>query len=201
MNQYYMLFIVILFTHIESFSQQENKDHSLWSSEASDQDTLYINPEFLKAIQEGTLINTNHSGRYLQHFNAKLPILSDFSEYLSIDTMFGVSPFDSLSPALLFLFPAGAPDLNRTKAFRMSPSLLLNNRIRIGDLPVYMKAGAQQLFLDEVKDGQRRGSIGGAIVVEYSFENSLQNLFRKNERNKARNRKRESTWKYYNGYP
>ena len=74
-------------------------------------------------------------------------------------------------------------------------------KIELGQTPFYGRAGAQNLFLTEVKDGQRRGSAGVTITFHFSIEDMLRSAFWKSERDKKRNRKRDFTWKHYNSYP
>ena len=80
-------------------------------------------------------------------------------------------------------------------------SLVVKDRIRLGKTTFYVQGGTQNLFLEEVKDGQRRGSVGISVKKEFSLENTLRYIFWKSERDKRRNRKREFTWKHYNSYP
>lgn len=75
------------------------------------------------------------------------------------------------------------------------------DQIRLGQTPFYGRAGAQNLFLTEVKDGQQRGSAGVTITFHFSIEDMLRSAFWKSERDKKRNRKRDFTWKHYNSYP
>ena len=52
-----------------------------------------------------------------------------------------------------------------------------------------------------VKDGQKRGTVGGSVKLYFSLDDILKWIFSKEERNKRRNRKRDDTWRYYNAMP
>ena len=63
-------------------------------------------------------------------------------------------------------------------------------------------AGGRNLYSsDVVKDGQKRGTVGGSVKLYFSLDDILKWIFSKEERNKRRNRKRDDTWRYYNAMP
>lgn len=174
---------------------------SVWVPEMlAGKDTIRLNPEYLKAIGNGTLINL---GQPLELESSRLPILKDFSEYIKADTVRRLLQIDSLPPAVFWLY-RGVDMLHadsRGDYKKPIKSLVISNQIRLGNSPFYGRAGTQNLFLPEVKDGQRRGSAGVTITLHFSMEDMLRYAFWKSERDKKRNRKRDFTWKHYNSYP
>lgn len=140
--------------------------------------------------------------------SGRLPLAADFSEYIGPDpfledTLRRLTDSAGLTPQL-FMLQHFKPKLARsvrkgayTPVFGPEP----DKGMRLGKLPVYVKVSAGNLFLDEVRDGQRRGSINVTVLIIFSAEDVLEKIFWKSARYKARNRKRENTWKYYNDMP
>lgn len=193
-----LLFLVLY--PVVLFAQNSLREDSIWVSEMLEgKDTIRINPEYLKAIEEGTLINMGPPSEYAP---SELPVLKDFSEYIKADTLCRALELDSISPAVFWLYPADTAGMHiRGVVYKPLKSLVIRDRIRFGKLPLYGKVGTQNLFLPEVKDGQRRGSVGATLTVDFSMEDMLRYVFWKSERDKKRNRKRDFTWKHYNSYP
>ncbi|MBC8602831.1 hypothetical protein H8784_14020 [Parabacteroides acidifaciens] len=193
-----LLFLVLY--PVVLFAQNSLQEDSIWVSEMlAGKDTIRINPEYLKAIEEGTLINMGQPSEYAP---SELPVLKDFSEYIKADTLCRALELDSISPAVFWLYPADTAGMHiRGIVYKPLKSLVIRDRIRFGKLPLYGKVGTQNLFLPEVKDGQRRGSVGATLTVDFSMEDMLRYVFWKSERDKKRNRKRDFTWKHYNSYP
>ena len=197
MWRYGLVFLFpFLYTAVLS-AQNILQEDSVWVSVGKD--TIRLNPEYLKAIENGTLINI---GQPLELESSRLPILIDFSEYIKADTIRQLLQVDSLPPAVFWLYQADTVHKGiRGDYHKPIKSLVINNQIRLGQTPFYGRAGAQNLFLTEVKDGQRRGSAGVTITFHFSIEDMLRSAFWKSERDKKRNRKRDFTWKHYNSYP
>ncbi len=193
-----LLFLVLY--PVVLFAQNSLQEDSIWVSEMLvGKDTIRINPEYLKAIEEGTLINMGQPSEYA---SSELPVLKDFSEYIKADTLCRALELDSISPAVFWLYPADTAGMHiRGIVYKPLKSLVIRDRIRVGKLPLYGKVGTQNLFLPEVKDGQRRGSVGATLTIDFSMEDMLRYVFWKSERDKKRNRKRDFTWKHYNSYP
>ena len=63
------------------------------------------------------------------------------------------------------------------------------------------RAGGTGARADVVKDGQKRGTVGGSVKLYFSLDDMLKWVFSKKERNKRKNRKRDDTWRYYNSMP
>ena len=195
MWRYGLAFLLpLLYTAVLS-AQNALQEDSVWVSEVlAGKDTIRLNPEYLKAIENGTLINL---GQPLELEFSRLPILKDFSEYIKADTLRQLLQIDSLSPAVFWLYQADTEHRN----IRGNYHKPINSLIRFGKTPFYGRTGTQNLFLPEVKDGQRRGSAGVTITLHFSMEDMLRSVFWKSERDKKRNRKRDFTWKHYNSYP
>lgn len=140
--------------------------------------------------------------------SGQLPLAADFSEYLGpdpflTDTLRRLVDSAGMTPQLFMLQhlrPLSVRPL-RKEAYTPSRRRDWDKGVRLGKLPVHAKVGAGNLFLEEVRDGQRRGSIHVTVTGNFSMEDLLRKIFWKSERNKARNRKRENTWKYYNDMP
>lgn len=169
----------------------------------SGKEEIRLNPEFQRAIENGTFISTDKPSDKMKSAPLELPITSDFSEYIQADTFRLKVNCDSITPAVYFLQNfKRPPSLGVPKqAYTSTNPLIRKAELKLGKLPVYAKVSAGNLFLNEVKDGQSRGSINVTIRVEFSMEDILEHIFWKSDRDKKRNRKRENTWKYYNDYP
>lgn len=200
MWRYWLIFLFIILSVVVLFAQQTSRVDSIWVSEMmAGKDTLRLKPEYLKAIEEGTLLNL---GRPLELGSSELPLLKDFSEYIRPDTFRRILSFDSIPRGVFLLYPVNPIGTAiREAAYRSHKSLVVRDQLRLGNSPVYGRAGTQNLFLPEVKDGQRRGSVGATFTVEFSAEHMLRSIFWKSERDKKRNRKRDFTRKHYNSYP
>lgn len=200
MWRYWLIFLFIILSVVVLFAQQTSRVDSIWVSEMmAGKDTLRLKPEYLKAIEEGTLLNL---GRPLELRSSELPLLKDFSEYIRPDTFRRILSFDSIPRGVFLLYPVNPIGTAiREAAYRSHKSLVVRDQLRLGNSPVYGRAGTQNLFLPEVKDGQRRGSVGATFTVEFSAEHMLRSIFWKSERDKKRNRKRDFTRKHYNSYP
>lgn len=200
MWRYWLIFLFIILSVVVLFAQQTSRVDSIWVSEMmAGKDTLRLKPEYLKAIEEGTLLNL---GRPLELGSSELPLLKDFSEYIRPDTFRRILSFDSIPRGVFLLYPVNPIGTAiREAAYRSHKYLVVRDQLRLGNSPVYGRAGTQNLFLPEVKDGQRRGSVGATFTVEFSAEHMLRSIFWKSERDKKRNRKRDFTRKHYNSYP
>lgn len=169
----------------------------------SGKEEIRLNPEYRRAIESGTFLSTDRPSHKMKSAPLELPITSDFSEYIEADTFRLKAPCDSVTPAVYFLqHLKRPPSLGvRKQAYTSTNPLIRRAELKFGKLPIYGKVSAGNLFLNEVKDGQNRGSIHVTIRAEFSLEDILQQIFWKSARDKKRNRKRENTWKYYNDYP
>lgn len=197
MKQFFILLMLIF--PIRLFAQQEviNPAEVIV---LHGKDTLRLRPEVLKAIEERTLINTERQS--LMHSASELPILKDFSEYLKTDATGKSLDIDSIPPGVFFLYPVDTTGYPiHEAAYKPMKSLVVKDKVYLWKKSLYMKAGTGNLFLDEVRDGQRRGTINASIGLTFSLEDALRHVFWKSERNKKRNRKRDATWKQYNLCP
>ena len=200
MRLYYILLFLSVFLNLGIFAQNKSNGNIGEETLSMQKDTILLNEETLKAIREGTLIHME--GQPLNLSSPELPILRDFSDYLKADTTKKALLIDSLPPAIFVLYPMDTTGHHiRGVVYKPMNSLVVKDRIRLGKTTFYVQGGTQNLFLEEVKDGQRRGSVGISVKKEFSLENTLRYIFWKSERDKRRNRKREFTWKHYNSYP
>lgn len=146
----------------------------------------------------------------LRGVSSELPLAVDFSEYLGADaeladTLRQLTDSATLTPAVFMLMhfkPRLAPAIDKS-AYTPTSLPAKVREVQVGKLPIYVSASvsAGNMFLDEVRDGQRRGSLNVTLCIRFSAEELLELAFWKSARNKARNRRRENTWKYYNDYP
>ena len=194
---------------VHVYGQNWSEKDSVWlSGILSGTDTVRINPEFQKAIREGTFIHLeDEPGQQILEAPAELPVLKDFSEYLRADTDSVHKDLDykSMPPSVYRLYTMELdtiPKINK-EAYTPPPTRLIDKKeIQIGKLPVTAAAGGRNLYSsDVVKDGQKRGTVGGSVKLYFSLDDILKWIFSKEERNKRRNRKRDDTWRYYNAMP
>lgn len=200
MNRY--MFIGLLCLVQQAFNilsaQEWSREDSLWLQNIrAGTDTLRLNPEFQKAIKEGSFINTGTPpGRVLLDAPSVLPILKDFSEYVKNDSTLNDSirhiDITSVPPCVFLLYHGGLDSVPRinSEAYTPQRTLLPKEEIKIGKLPVGVGVGARNLYSKEVRDGQRRGTITATGRVYFSLEDLLRSIFWKSERNKKRNLKR-----------
>lgn len=75
---------IIICLHTELLQAQNwSESDSIWLADLlAGKDTLHINPEFQKAIRNGTFINLEEPAGTMQMAPAPLPITRDFSAYL-----------------------------------------------------------------------------------------------------------------------
>jgi hypothetical protein len=150
------------------YSQAEEED-SVWIRDVvSRKRTLRLNPETLKAIERGTLLNLDGGLPYKDE--PVLPglrslITKDFSEYLK-------------------------PDGNSDSAyvFSIPPAVFIRQGL---DAPLPADRISKAAFPDSknVRDNARPSG--------QSFDDALKYLFMPSERAKMRNRKRANAWKTY----
>lgn len=160
------------------------------------------------SLPAGYANSGNRPAGTLNGASGLLPLAVDFSDYLGpdpflTDTLRRLADSARLTPQLFMLQyfkPRLAPAV-RQEAYTPTRRPDGDKGVRLGKLPVYVKVSAGNLFLEEVRDGQRRGSIHATFTFCLSVEDLLERICWKSARNKARNRKRENTWKYYNDMP
>lgn len=180
MNKELIICILICLQGTEHLYAQWTEKDSLWLQRVlSGQDTIRLNPETRKAIEEGLLIRPEN-------------------------------PFDkpldapSLIPLTIEFTDSKTPDEEELQinpnAFQM-PKEVLPDRVRIKNSPFSLTAGAQDLLDKEVKDGQRRGTVGASARVDFSLDDILCVFFKRNEWRKRKNRKRMEALKQYNTNP
>lgn len=135
----------------------------------SGKDTLRLNPEFQRAIEQGTLINTQPAGK-MQESKSQMPIVIDFSEYIYPDKQ---TLYDSRSPISIPQMPPQAairqPETKRKDELRVNP----------------------QAFT--VPDAIQQGPTQG---ISMDFNHFLSYLFSKKYRRYLKNQQRAAAWKY-----
>jgi len=186
-----------------AFAQWTEKD-SIWLENVlSGREELKLNNETQKAIKEGSFLHDKYPLNKPLVAPPILPITKDFTDIITPDSALNAIDFDHLSPEVVILKRLKEMDSLKvnTDAFKLPQTVIPKDKIRIGDSPVSIAVGAQNLFSPEVKDGQRRGSIGGSATFTYSLNDFLLFIFSRKERQKRKNRKKAEQLKFYNNYP
>lgn len=158
------------------YAQWTEKD-SVWLQKViSGKEKIELNPEALKAIESGTLINTDKPASNMQMAPGAAPatsITKDFSEYIRSKNTEQDNPhrkvaLKDLPPSVFRLYGPGKP-----LQFKMLGSFYIPESVRA----------------EGVRPSGR------------SFDDMLKQVFMPSERAKRRNAKRWRTNKYYNNYP
>lgn len=197
-----MVYLIICINGTDVIYAQWTAADSLWLQNIIEgKDSIRLNPETMRAIEEGTFLNRENP--FAQPLEAPpiLPISRDFWDIADEDSL--EFKIDSLSPAVLTMLMRmkEKDSLKISDNFRLRLKFHEKERIRIGQSPFAVSAGAQSLLDDTVKDGQRRGSVGGSVNFSFSLDDILTYLFRPEERQKRKNKKRAKAAKYYNAVP
>lgn len=208
MKQGLLILLLVGLGHVRTYAQSWSEEDSVWLSNVlSGKDTIRINPEFQKAIREGKFIHAeDEPGQQLLDAPLELPILTDFSEYLHVDSdsvHHRKLDYKSLPPSVyrLYVIELDTGISVGRGAYTTKKSFANKDEIKLGKLPVAVSGGARNLYSDVVKDGQKRGTITGSAKLYFSLDDVLMWVFSKKERQKKKNRKRENTWRYYNEMP
>lgn len=162
--------IVLLFVCLHNSANlyaQWTKEDSVWLNKVlSGKEELRLNPETLKAIQEGSLINTDISSpdKQMKSSPMKLPLAKDFSEYVRPERLEKAIDPLTVSPSVYMRYTLDQPLQKET----------------------YNKAafGVPQ----NVKDNAKR-------PTGISFDDVLRGIFQPSFRNKTRNRKNAAVWR------
>jgi len=193
--------LLYLFWFVHSASGQWTEKDSLWLQQVlSGEEDLKLSPEVEKAILGGTLLNTGQPNTPLLAAPPILPISKDFSDMILPDTIRDVLDLLDLPPAVFMKYMTKYDSIAKINPGAYTPTRaeLQQPGIKIPGIPTYVETGAGNLFLPEVRDGQKRGSINLTLRTTFSAEDILRTLFWKSERDKKRNRKKATAWKYYN---
>lgn len=204
-----LLILLIGFSPLRVYAQNWNREDSIWlSGVLSGKDTIRLNPEFQKAILDGTFIHLeDEPGQQILSAPSELPLLKDFSEYLRADTdsVHNKLDYKSMPPSVYRLYVIELDtgmSVNKSAYARSPIPFIEKKEIKVGKLPVTVAAGGRNLYdSDIVKDGQKRGTLTGTAKLYFSLDDILLFIFSKKERNKKKNRKRDDTWRYYNSMP
>ena len=201
---YFCIFICLQNTSL-AYAQRIEKDTTLIRQATPDKEKIQLNPEVLKAIEAGTLISTDIPSGKHSASPSQISITKDFSEYVQPDDSCKEKEniYYQIIPPKLFKLHGPQYEADKDKgpqidknAFTPHKPLFPKKEFKVGETPITIAAGAENLFLDEVKDGQKRGSINGKVRFSFSLEDILQQIFSPKERAKKRNQKRAKAWKY-----
>ncbi len=213
MDKKWMIVVFICIQQTGTLYAQWTKKDSVWLEDVlSGKEQIQLNPETLDAIRSGNFLNTGKPEEpELLSAPPILPISKEFTDIRPPDsTAYEDIDFSKMPPAVYALYvdeiirrrTAIADSLNRSAAggFTM-PELRDKDRIQIGNSPLSVAAGAENIYNENVKDGQRRGGFTGRVRYTFSLNDILMGIFSKTERAKRRNRKKANAWKIYNDYP
>lgn len=200
-KQCLLILIMIAISPGRLYAQEWSKEDSVrLSNLLSGKDTIRLNPEFQKAIQEGNFIQFEDiPGQKVLEAPSEIPILKDFSEYLHADSdsIHNNIDYKSMPPSVyrLYVQERDTGSKINKEAYTLPPLRLIDKEeVQIGKLPVAVAAGGRNLYSsDVVRDGQKRGTLTGTVKIYFSLDDILMWLFSKEERNKKRNRKRAET--------
>lgn len=142
----------------------------IWSQEDSiklanmlaGKDSLRLNPEYQRAIRNGTFINTNPAGK-MRASKSQVPFTKDFSEYIQLDIRALNElrqPLDSLSPREI-----------------MHEKVYVDNSQRINS---------------RITDPIRKGNITGVKPTGYDFNHWISYALSPSYRRMVKNRKRNT---------
>lgn len=160
-----------------AYAQWTEKDSVWLQNVISGKEKLELNPEALKSIESGTLINTEKPASNMIMAPATSPasvVLKDFSEYVRPEDVEKNNPnrkvaLKDLPPAVFRLYGMNIP----YRRFKMFGSFYV---------PPSIKENAVK-------------------PTGISFDDMLKQVFMPSERSKRRNAQRWQTQKYYNNYP
>lgn len=167
---------IIICLHTELLQAQNwSESDSIWLADLlAGKDTLHINPEFQKAIRNGTFINLGEPAGTMQMAPAPLPITRDFSAYLH-DPDSSVSAkvaLKDLPPAVFMRYGLDKPlPFNGIHTNAFTPSTPFT------------------------------GHPGQSLVGSQDFMGLLFTAFSPHYRQLQKNKKRATAWKTYNSLP
>jgi hypothetical protein len=174
MGKRFILLLVIGVHQTGSLYAQWTEKDSIWLDNVlSGKETLKLNPDVLKAIESGTLLNTDKQSpsKQMKIDPGRIPINKDFTEYLSpgnilkdVEDARDVDPF-SMPPAVFMQY---------------GPAIFLPEN----------KFGNAFMIPGHIKENAARPS-------GHSFDDALRSIFSPSFRAKERNRKNANAWKTY----
>ncbi len=145
------------------YAQEWSKEDSIrLAGILAGKDSLRLNPEYQRAILNGTLINTSPAGK-MGEYRSGVPFTKDFSEYIKLDkrALNEVRrPLDSVSPYAA-----------------MREELYVDNTMRINS---------------RITDPVRKGNVSGRQPTGYDFNGWLSYLLSPSYRQKVKNRRRNT---------
>lgn len=170
---------VLICIHIDLLQAQAwSKADSLWlANMLAGKDTIRLNPEFQKAIQNGSFLNPDQPVGKMQMAPARIPLARDFSEYINDKT--SSSPSDSTH--------------RRVPLKDLPPSVFMRYGL---DKPLPFNGIYRQAYTP-----YGRPAKSAATGISLSFDNLLQAAFSPSYRQKMRNRKHATAWRTYNDLP
>ncbi len=201
MNKQLIIWFILCLNGTDYINAQWTETDSLRRYILEGNDSIRLNPETLKAIEDGTFLNRENPFNQLLEAPRVLPITKDFWDIAPKDSTRENIDFNTLPPSVAIL-----KDLINKDSLKIIEDAFIfhlktheRDQFQIGKLPVTVFAGGQSLHEKEVKDGQQRGTLGATTRVYFSLDDILSFLFRKSERQKKKNKKNAERLRNY--YP
>ncbi|MDR1344665.1 MAG: DUF4858 domain-containing protein [Tannerellaceae bacterium] len=174
MGKRILLLVVFCTQYAESVYSQWTREDSVWLQDVlSGKKELRLNKDVLKAIESGTLINTDGGNSLLNYepnpSSLNSLISKDFSEYLMpLENGKAINSFN-IPPSVFMLMDLNVP----------GPKYKIN----------------EAAF--NIPQSAKKGPVRTTFGVSLSFDDALKYIFMPSERAKIRNRKNANAWKSY----
>jgi hypothetical protein len=167
--RFFLIFFFSCFVCEEIMSQWTRSDSIKLQEILSGERELKLDPEIQKSIESGTFLNLKDPFQHFIQPNAQFPILKEFT---------GIAPQDSLY-------------------FDIDPTKIPPNVFWLYHLPYINDYGALKSFhISSEEREYLKSLLPGATT--FDAESILRYLFWKSHRAKVRNKKKATSWKYYN---
>ncbi len=168
-----IVILIVCLQNTVTLYAQWTKEDSVWLENVkSGKEQIQLNPEFMKAIEEGTFINPDDMSpkKLMKPGRTVLPISKDFSVYIKPDTLKNVIDIWSIPPAVFMRYGLDIP--------------LLEDKFN----------KAAFAIPQTVKDNAAKPS-------GRSFNDMWRSAFSPEYRARERNRKKANAWRNYNSFP
>ncbi|MCD8175973.1 MAG: hypothetical protein LUE98_00480 [Tannerellaceae bacterium] len=96
MNRVYLIGFLCYLTCLQIQAQTTDDSLNRTLQKISDEDSIKMNPEFMRSIQEGIFLNISPDSPEQFLFSPDLPIMKDFSEYIYSDSTKSLMPLNQL---------------------------------------------------------------------------------------------------------
>ena len=172
MIRFWLLSLIGLLASAEGLRAQvwSREDSVRLANILSGKDTLRLNPEFQRAIQDGTFINAHPTLKMQETDKSDIPIIKDFSDYIRPDEK---TLYDGRSSVIIPQMPPQAA----IRQLEPAPKEKLRMNPQAFSIPGVSKRTPMQ-------------------GIGTDFNHVLSYLFSKKYRQHVKNRQRAASWKY-----